>query len=72
MVQVVRVKFLGAQQLYSYIWRFYPADGGTPLQVGERVEVPPNWMNPEGGSGTVAELGSDYAGQMADIVRRIS
>lgn len=71
MVQIVKVKFAGTDRLYSYIWRFYPADGGTPLQVGERVEVPGNWLNPEGSSGVVAELGSDYEDRMADIVRRV-
>lgn len=71
MDQVVQVKFLNTERLYTYRWRFDPVGGVLPLQVGERVEVPANWMSPEGSSGIVAELGSEYNGEMAEIVRRI-
>jgi hypothetical protein len=70
-VQVVKVRFVGTTRLYSYLWRIQPEEGRMPLQVGDRVEVPANWLNPDGSSGTVAELGSDYTGQMAEIVRKI-
>lgn len=71
MIQVVQVKFLGTERLYTYAWVFDPGIGVMPLQVGDRVEVPANWLNPDGSSGTVAALGSDYRGKMAEIVRRL-
>ncbi|MFF8831308.1 hypothetical protein [Streptomyces sp. NPDC015131] len=72
MIQLIQVRFLDTERLYTYFWTFYPDDGGTPLKIGDRVEVPPNWFNPEGSSGTVAALGSDYDGpNLQQIVRVI-
>lgn len=71
MTQVVQVRFPGANRLYTYAWDFDPALGQEALRVGERVAVPPNVMQEEGGSGIVEVLGSTYSGQMARIVGRV-
>lgn len=67
--QVVQVEIAGAPRPYTYSWHYDPLDGGTPLTVGDRVELPANQVQEEGSSGTVVRLGSDYAGPMKDIVR---
>jgi hypothetical protein len=69
--QVVQVKIAGARVPYSYGWVFDPAEGGVPLKVGDRVELPPNQVQEEGSSGTVVALSSDYTGPMKNIVRVI-
>lgn len=69
--QFVQVQFLGANRLYTYAWDFDPAEGEQALRLGERVAVPPNVMQEEGGSGIVAVLGSDYTGPVEQIVRRV-
>lgn len=69
--QVVRVGITGAFRDYTYSWEFNPLEGGQPLKVGDRVELPPNQMQPEGSSGTVVALSSDYDGPMKSIVRVI-
>ena len=68
--QVVRVEILGAWRPYTYAWEFDPEEGGQPLKVGDRVELPPNQVQDEG-SGMVVGLGSDYDGPMKNIVRVI-
>ncbi len=70
LTQHVQVKFLGSDRLYSYEW-VYELGVGEALAVGDRVEVPPNFVQEEGGSGIVAQLGSTYTGAMARIVRKI-
>lgn len=69
--QSVQVRFLGSDRLYSYIHDWDTEAEERPLQVGDRVEVPPNVMQEDGGSGVVEILGSLYDGPMAKIVRRI-
>lgn len=69
--QVVQVKILGAPRKYTYGWVFNPLEGGKPLAVGDRVEIPPNQVQAEGASATVVALGSDYSGEMKSIVRKI-
>lgn len=68
--QVVQVKILGTSRLYSYAWEFMPGVV-APLAVGDKVEIPGNMVTEDGGSGTVAVLGSDYNGDMKYIVRLI-
>ena len=55
---------------YSYRWR-----GPTPLQVGERVLLPENWLSrmkegPGPQVGVVTALGSTYRGELSFIVGR--
>jgi hypothetical protein len=69
--QVVQVQILGAQRKYTYGWVFDPLEGGRPLSLGDRVEIPPNQVQAEGSSATVVELGSSYSGPMKSIVRKI-
>lgn len=69
--QVVRVKISGTPREYTYGWVFDPLDGGRPLQVGDRVELPPNQVQAEGSSGVVVALSSGYTGPMKNLVRVI-
>lgn len=69
--QVVQVQILGAQRKYTYGWVFDPTEGGTPLVIGDRVEIPPNQVQAEGSAATVVALGSDYTGPMKSIVRKL-
>lgn len=69
--QVVQVSIAGTRRTYTYGWVFDPTDGGRPLKVGDRVELPPNQVQAEGSSGEVVLLGSDYSGPMKSIVRVI-
>ncbi|GGR51484.1 hypothetical protein [Streptomyces roseolus] len=69
--QRVQVRILGAQRPYSYSWWFEPAAGVMPLQVGDRVELPPNQVQEEGSSGTVVAVGTSYKGELKSIVRKI-
>lgn len=69
--QVVQVTISGAARRYTYGWVYNPLQGGRALNVGDRVELPPNQVQEEGSSGTVARLGSDYTGPMKSIVRVI-
>lgn len=69
--QIVQCEILGAARRYTYGWVFDPLDGGQPLLVGDKVEIPPNAVQEEGAAATVVALGSDYTGPMKSIVRRI-
>jgi hypothetical protein len=69
--QLVQVGFAGTRQLFTYGWVFNPLEGGRPLRVNDRVELPPNVVHPEGSSGTVKVLGSTYTGPVKTIVRVI-
>lgn len=69
--QVVQVEILGAVRPYTYAYHFDPLAGELPLNVGDRVELPPNQVQEEGSSGTVIRLGSDYSGPMRAIVRKL-
>jgi hypothetical protein len=69
--QVVQVRIEGAPRTYTYGWKYDPVGGGLPLSVGQRVEIPPNMVQEDGGSATVVKLGSDYTGPMKDIVKAI-
>lgn len=69
--QVVQVKIAGTSRRYTYGWVFNPLEGGRPLKVGDRVELPPNQVQAEGSSGEVVELSSAYTGEMKNIVRVI-
>jgi hypothetical protein len=70
--QKVRVSISGTRREYTYGWVFNPLEGGAPLKVGDRVELPPNQVQAEGSSGTVVAVGSDYDGPMKNIVRVIN
>lgn len=55
---------------YAYRWR-----GAPPLEVGERVLLPENWLSrkkdgPGEWVGVVTELGSAYTGTLAFVVDR--
>ncbi len=55
---------------YAYRWR-----GSTPLEVGDRVLLPENYVSrmkngPGPTLGVVSKLGTTYRGPLADIVRR--
>lgn len=55
---------------YAYRW-----NGSTPLQIGERVVLPANWLSGtirDSGpfEGTVTGLGTTYQGQLSRIIRR--
>lgn len=69
--QVVQVEILGAKRRYTYGWLFDPTKGGTPLKIGDRVEIPANAVQAEGSSATVVALSSDYSGPMKSIVRKL-
>ncbi|GHF94624.1 hypothetical protein [Streptomyces hydrogenans] len=67
--QRVQVRILNAQRLYSYAWWFDPTAGELPLQIGDKVELPPNQVQEEGSSGTVVAVGTSYKGELKSIVR---
>ncbi len=69
--QIVRVQILGARREYTYAWTFDPQEGGTPLQPGDRVEIPANQVQEDGSAATVVALGSTYNGEMKFIIRKI-
>ncbi|MER5304985.1 hypothetical protein ABT039_36735 [Streptomyces lasiicapitis] len=55
---------------YAYRWR-----GSTPLEVGDRVLLPENYVSrmkndPGPTLGVVSKLGTTYRGPLSDIVRR--
>lgn len=68
--QVVQVRIAGSRRPYTYGW-VYELGKGSPLSVGDKVELPPNQVSEEGTAGTVSALGSDYTGPMKNIVRVI-
>ncbi|MCA1707509.1 MAG: hypothetical protein LC808_31260 [Actinobacteria bacterium] len=56
---------------YTYRWR-----GETPLEVGDRVLLPENWLSrmkdgPGPTEGVVTRLGSTYRGELSLIVDRV-
>lgn len=64
-----RYYHLGGEQVvecgrYAYLWN------GTPLEVGEDVVVPANWLKSEPTTWTVTRLGTTYRGPLSHIVRR--
>lgn len=69
--QVVQVEILGSARKYTYGWVFNPLEGGRPLKLGDRVEIPPNQVQAEGSAATVVALSSDYSGPMKNLVRVI-
>jgi len=70
-----RVYEIGGDQVvevgkYAYRWR-----GNPPLEVGERVLLPENWLSRvKDGAGTyqgvVTRLGATYRGELSFIVGR--
>ena len=65
----VRVAFDKGGMAYTYEW---PDWWRSSPEVGDVVEVPPNWAFPEGGRvGTVVGIGSDYDGPLATLVRKV-
>jgi hypothetical protein len=54
----------------------YHWDGEPPLEVGDRVLLPENWLSrartgPGPWEGTVAQLGSDYQGQTVSVLQNL-
>lgn len=73
-MQFVAVRF-GAPgstgQSYDYCWEH--GDGGRALTVGDRVLVPPNWVQPDGGFASVVKVYENreqvnYKGELARIM----
>ncbi|MFE0690222.1 hypothetical protein ACFV0Z_18985 [Streptomyces xiamenensis] len=70
-----RVYEIGGHQVvdvggYAYRWR-----GSTPLEVGDRVLLPENYVSrlkygPGPTQGVVSKLGTTYRGPLSDIVSR--
>ncbi|WP_283136207.1 hypothetical protein [Rhizohabitans arisaemae] len=57
---------------YAYRWR-----GSMPLEVGDRVLLPENWLSrmkdgPGAYQDVVTKLGSTYRGEMSRILSRVS
>lgn len=69
--QVVQVQILGSKRPYTYAYTFDPQEGGMPLRLGAKVEIPGNMVTEGGGAATVVKFGSDYTGPMKEIVRVI-
>lgn len=69
--QTVQVRIAEARRAYTFSWTFDPSAGERALQVGDRVEIPGNMVNEEGGSAVVSALGSDYSGPTKSIIRII-
>lgn len=65
---IVQVEFEPDGRRYAYGW-----EGGTgeSLHIGDVVQVPPNWVSPEGGKATVVAYGSEYAGEFTLIERKL-
>jgi hypothetical protein len=69
--QKVQVQISGSSRRYTYGWVFNPLEGGRPLREGDKVEIPPNMVQADGGSATVVALNSTYDGPLKSIVRVI-
>jgi hypothetical protein len=63
--QIVSVS-IGGSRLLAYTW------DGEPLAVGDRVLLPPNWLNTSPFEGEVAKVGSSYQGPMVGVLRKLS
>lgn len=64
--QVVLVLF-GADKPYAYRWT-----GDEPLNVGDRVLLPPNWRTDEPFVGRVVSLdGSGWRGNLVEILEKL-
>jgi hypothetical protein len=68
--QVVRVAFPDGSRQYTYMWRFDPFTAG-PLAAGDLVRVPPTSVSDEPQVCVVVALGSDYDGEMKEIIERV-
>lgn len=64
--QIVQVSFPASYKTYCYT-----APDGVTLAVGDLVRVPGNQVNPEGSNALVRRLGSEYCGEIAQLVRKI-
>jgi len=67
LVQLVQV-----DRGYTYQW----LHADDPLEVGDRVLLPANWLSeikhgPGPFPATVLKLGSDYAGPVSTIIKRL-
>lgn len=60
--QLVQVSFPASYRTYCYA-----APQGLTLAVGDLVRTPPNDYNPEGSTALVRRLGSEYAGDLAEL-----
>lgn len=68
--QVVRVAFPEGNRQYTYLWRFDPTTTG-PLAAGDLVKVPPTSVSDEPQVCVVVALGSDYDGEMKEIIEQV-
>ena len=55
--QLITVQFTPGGTAYTYLW-----DGKTKLRPGDRVQVPPTWVNPNPQWATVSSEPSTYEG----------
>lgn len=51
---------------YAYRWR-----GAEPLKLGDRVQLPGNWVSPDGWEATVTGFGTTYQGSIEAVVRLV-
>ena len=61
--QIVQVSFPGSFRVYAYL-----APDGVTLTVGDMVRVPPNAYNPDVSQARVRRLGSEYSGELAQLL----
>lgn len=68
-MQIVGVKILGGPaRVYTYLWR----DSSDPLEVGDVVWIPPNYVNKENGKARVVSTGpTEWKGAMSFILGRV-
>lgn len=64
--QLVQVSFPASYRTYCYA-----APQGLTLAVGDLVRTPPNDYNPEGSTALVRRLGSEYAGELAELTGKV-
>jgi primosomal protein N' len=70
-VQVVRVAFPTGSASYAYSYEVPP--GEEPLELGDVVEVPPNWVSEDGAQAVVVAFGDGgYKGKLSWVVRKVS
>jgi hypothetical protein len=51
---------------YAYAWA-----GREPLEIGDRVLLPGNWLYPKPSEDTVTGQGTSYTGTLSEIIRKI-
>lgn len=61
---------IGASRSFAYRWHGKP-DDNQPLNIGDRVLLPANFITPEPFWGTVVGFGNGgYDGELAEVIQR--